>query len=78
MSDEHPPRIGPDPAQFRRALGVGADDDRIHPVDQLGALLAAIQGIYQLAVEREAEVKQLRAEVEALKQAREKPPTRRP
>ncbi len=69
LSDHVSPRIGPDPAAFRGTFGVGADDERIHPVDRLGVALAAIQGLHALVEQREHELERLRAEVAAAEEA---------
>lgn len=53
-----------DPAAFRAAFGVGGEDTRIHPVDQLGVALVAIKGLYELVERNQHELDQLRALVE--------------
>jgi hypothetical protein len=56
---------GPNPAAFRAAFGVGADDGAIHPVDGLGVALAAIQGLHELILRQRAELTDLRRRLEA-------------
>lgn len=67
MSDDRLP--GPDPAAFRAAFGVGASDEEIHPVDQLGVLLAALKALYCLVEQRDHEIEQVSAQVEAAENA---------
>ena len=73
MTDRRAPHIGPVPQDFRAAFGVGADDDRIHPVDGVGVSLAAIQGLYQLVQEQAREIDDLRARVERAERAASRP-----
>jgi hypothetical protein len=59
-------RLRPRAADFRAALSVGAHDDRIHPADAGGALLAAIQGLQELVSQQDRELDLLRAGLEAI------------
>jgi hypothetical protein len=58
--------VGPMAQDFHRIFGLGADERAITSVDADGVALAAIQGLYALVQEQRAEIRQLRAEVEAL------------
>ncbi len=62
--------IGPMAQDFSAAFGVGADNKHIHTVDANGVALAAIQALYQMIQERDGQVAELRAELNALKNQR--------
>ena len=51
---------------FRAAFGVGADDTGIATVDAEGVALAAIQGLAEIVMEREAEMASLKSRNAAL------------
>jgi hypothetical protein len=53
--------IGPMAQDFHAAFGLGADDLAIATIDADGVALAAIQGLYHLAQEQEAEIAALAA-----------------
>jgi hypothetical protein len=57
--------IGPVAQDFRAAFGVGEDDRHISTVDADGVALAAIQGLYQIIKDKDAEIAVLRAEKDA-------------
>ncbi len=59
--------IGPVAQDFYAAFGVGEDDKHISTVDADGVALAAIQELYQLLQEREAQVASLRSQVTSLR-----------
>jgi hypothetical protein len=59
--------IGPTAQDFRAAFGLGSEDTTIATVDADGVALAAIQGLYQVVREREAEIAAQAAEIAALK-----------
>jgi len=68
--------IGPTAEGFYATFGVGEDDRHISMVDADGVALAAIQGLYQLVQEKDAQltaqqrqIKALEARVTALEQA---------
>lgn len=75
--------LGPVAQDFHEAFGLGADDKHIATVDEAGVALAAIQGLNQLAREKEArmaaqqraiarqenEIADLRDELNAVKRA---------
>jgi hypothetical protein len=61
--------IGPMAQDFYAAFGVGEDDRHISTVDADGVALAAIQGLYQLVQEKNAQIVALEARVAALEQA---------
>jgi hypothetical protein len=48
--------IGPVAQDFRAAFGLGADDTHINTVDADGVAMAAIQGLYQLVREKDAQI----------------------
>jgi len=52
--------IGPTAQDFRAAFGVGEDARRITTIDADGVALAAIQGLYQILQEKDAEIATLR------------------
>jgi len=54
--------IGPMAQDFYAAFGVGEDDTHITTVDADGVALAAIQGLYQQVLERDARIAALEAE----------------
>jgi WD40 repeat protein len=55
--------IGPMAQDFAAAFAVGEDDKHISPVDAQGVAFAAIQGLYQIIVEKEASFESLQAEL---------------
>jgi len=63
--------IGPMSQDFYAAFSVGEDDEHISVVDADGVALAAIQGLYQLMLEQEAQIAALEARIEALERANE-------
>jgi hypothetical protein len=62
--------IGPMAQDFAAAFGVGEDDKYINLVDANGVTTAAIQALYRMVQEKEAQISALRAEVGALKEQR--------
>jgi hypothetical protein len=58
--------IGPVAQDFHAAFGTGRDDKHITSVDADGVALAAIQGLYQVVKERDAEIEELKAQVQDL------------
>ncbi len=48
--------LGPMAQEFHAAFGVGEDDKHINMVDANGVALAAIQGLYQLVKEKDAQI----------------------
>ncbi|MFQ5856873.1 MAG: tail fiber domain-containing protein [Anaerolineae bacterium] len=54
--------IGPTAQDFYAAFGLGEDDRHISTVDADGVALAAIQGLYQLLQEKDAQIAALQAE----------------
>lgn len=61
--EENPPvrHMGPMAQDFAAAYRLGADDKTINPVDANGVALAAIQGLYELVREKDAEIDALKA-----------------
>ena len=55
--------MGPMAQDFRAAFNLGRDDKHISALDAQGVTMAAIQGLYQLMQEKEAQIAQLRARV---------------
>src|SRR5690349_10646077 len=58
--------IGPMAQDFHAAFGVGKDDKTIFNIDAQGVSLAAIQGLYAMLQQRDAEIEQQRAQIAAL------------
>lgn len=58
--------MGPMAQDFEAQFGLGEDDRRISTVDADGVALAAIQGLYEMLQEQQAEIQQLRQRVAAL------------
>jgi hypothetical protein len=58
--------IGPMAQDFYAAFDVGEDDQHISAVDADGVALAALQGVYQLLQERDAQVATQQVRIEAL------------
>lgn len=58
--------IGPMAQDFHAAFGVGEDDQHISAVDADGVALAALQGMYQLLQERDAQVTKQQERIKAL------------
>ena len=61
--------IGPMAQDFAAAFSVGRDDRHIHTVDASGVALASIQALRQLVERQAEEIRALRAEIEALRDA---------
>jgi spore coat protein U-like protein len=63
-SDEPTVRhIGPMAQDFRAAFNLGADDKHIDLIDANGVTMASIQALYQMMLEKDKEIEQLRAQV---------------
>jgi WD40 repeat protein len=60
--------IGPMAQDFVAAFGVGEDDKHICPVDAQGVAFAAIQGLYRIAREKEAQLDNQRRITESLRE----------
>lgn len=58
--------IGPMAQDFHAAFGIGEDDRHISTVDADGVALAAVQGLYRLVQERDAEIVELNARLSTL------------
>ena len=58
--------IGPMAQDFRATFGVGHDDKTIHVVDASGVALAAIQGLYQVLQEKDAQLIAQQEQIAAL------------
>jgi hypothetical protein len=52
--------MGPAAQDFSAAFGLGEDDKFLNTIDVGGVALAAIQGLYQMVKEKEAEIKELK------------------
>ncbi len=59
--------VGPVAQDFYAAFGVGGDDMHISTVDADGVALAAIQGLYQLVQEKDAQIAAQQAQIDDLK-----------
>jgi hypothetical protein len=68
---QHPSvrHIGPMAQDFYAAFGMGEDDRHISTIDADGVALAAIQALYRLVMERDAQIAALEARVAALERA---------
>lgn len=56
--------IGPMAQDFAAAFAVGEDDKHICPVDAQGVAFAAIQGLYRMVREKEAQTASLQAQLQ--------------
>ena len=59
--------IGPMAQDFYSAFGLGEDDKRISTIDPDGVALAAIQGLYEIVKEKDADIAMQRDEIAALR-----------
>jgi len=55
--------IGPMAQEFAKAFAVGVDDKHIHPVDAQGVAFAAIQGLYNIIKEKDAQTAALQEQI---------------
>ena len=62
--DESIRHIGPMAQDFSAAFGVGEKETMITTIDADGVALAAIQGLYEMVKEKDAEIAALRAEMD--------------
>lgn len=69
-TDQNPAirHIGPMAQDFAAAFSVGEDNRLINTVDANGVALAAIQGLYKLLQQKDAQISAMRAELDDLKQ----------
>ncbi|HEY9666842.1 MAG TPA: tail fiber domain-containing protein [Coleofasciculaceae cyanobacterium] len=69
-TDQNPTirHIGPMAQDFAAAFSVGEDNRLINTVDANGVALAAIQGLYKLLQQKDAQISAMRAELDDLKQ----------
>jgi Chaperone of endosialidase len=58
--------LGPMAQDFAAAYGLGPDDKTINPLDANGVALAAIQGLYDLVKEKDAEIEALKTRLSRL------------
>lgn len=58
--------LGPMAQDFYAAFGAGEDGSHISTVDADGVALAAIQGLYQIVKEKDAEISELKSRIETL------------
>lgn len=65
--------VGPTAQDFHSAFGLGSSDRTIAAVDADGVALAAIQALYRLVQEQQAEIRLLRDELEAMPTRRRSP-----
>jgi hypothetical protein len=64
--------IGPTAQDFSAALGLGEDPRFISTVDADGVALAAIQGLYELLLAKEQQIRELEARIAVLESERSK------
>jgi hypothetical protein len=55
--------VGPMAQEFRSAFQLGADDKHIDMIDANGVTMASIQALYQMMLEKDKEIKQLRTQM---------------
>jgi hypothetical protein len=58
--------MGPTAQDFHEAFALGTDDRTIGHLDSAGVALAAIQGLYKMLQQKEAEIRELRSRVNGL------------
>jgi hypothetical protein len=58
--------MGPMAQDFAAAYGLGSDESKINPVDANGVAIAAIQGLYEIVKEKDAEIEALRTRLSRL------------
>ena len=66
VEDDAIHHIGPTSENFHKAFGLGASDKHIGTLDADGVALAAIQGLYEIVKEKDAEIGALEARVTEL------------
>jgi len=66
--------IGPMAQDFHAAFGLGERETHISSSDADGVALAAIQGLYEIVMEKDCEIEELRSEIEKLKEAMDRRP----
>ena len=62
--------IGPTVEDFHSAFGLGTDGKYIVPMDVQGITMLAVQGLYQLVIEKDAEIAELRKRLDKLESDR--------
>jgi trimeric autotransporter adhesin len=62
--------IGPMAQDFYSAFNIGEDDTHITAIDADGVSLAAIQGLYKVVQEQQAEIASLKAQMRELLKAK--------
>jgi hypothetical protein len=60
--------IGPTVEDFQAAFGLGTEGQHIFPMDVQGVTRAAVQGLYQLAQEKDEQIAELQKELREIKQ----------
>lgn len=67
-SDERKLRhVGPTVEDFRSAFGLGTDGQYMFPIDVQGVTMAAVQGLYQRLVEKDAQINELQKQLDEIK-----------
>jgi hypothetical protein len=66
IADEPVPHIGPMAQDFYAAFGVGEDDTHISTIDASGVALAAIQGLYEIVQEKDAQIAAQQTQIDDL------------
>lgn len=59
--------VGPMAQDFQAAFSVGSDGRRINVMDATGVTLAAVQGVYELLKEQQAQIQRQQAEIDILR-----------
>ena len=68
-SDEQRLRhVGPTVEDFQAAFGLGTEGQHIFPMDVQGVTMTAVQGLYQVVQEKDAEIAELRERLAALEE----------
>jgi hypothetical protein len=64
-SDERKLRhVGPTVEDFQSAFGLGTEGQYIFPQDVQGVTMAAVQGLYQLLLEKDAQIAELQKKLD--------------
>lgn len=60
--------VGPTVEDFRNAFGLGTEGRYIFPMDVQGVTMAAVQGLYQVVQEKDAQIAELQKQIEEIRQ----------
>lgn len=64
--------VGPTVEDFQNVFGLGTDGKYIVPMDVQGVTMAAVQGLYQLVQDKDAQIAELQKQMHEIKQLLEK------